>query len=231
MSSMFQGCEKISSLNLAGFDVGKVKNFQNMFYNYYDSNLTSLTLWNTDTVSAENMSGVFYGCKLLTSIDLSTFKTGNVSNFRDMFNGCSGLTSLDVSGFDTKSATNLMGMFSYCSKIETLNVTNWNVDLVENLGGYSGYGYGGIFHVCTNLKNIDLSKWNGGSVKYITQFFNGCRNLSEESLNSILKFCPTMTQLTNKTLKGIAMPAVSANKCPGLSNYAAFTDAGWTTGY
>ena len=37
--------------------------------------------------------------------------------------------------------------------------------------------------------------------------------------------------MKNKTLKYIGLTSAQANKCKTLSNYSAFTAAGWTTGY
>ena len=62
--------------------------------------------------------------------------------------------------------------------------------------------------------------------------FSGCTSLSDESLNNILAMCKNATAYTDtKTLKYIGLTPEQANKCKTLSNYQAFLNAGWTTGY
>ena len=60
MSSMFEGCEKLTSLDLSLFITSKVTDMSHMFYN----------------------------CSGLTSLNLSNFNTDNVTNMGYMFNGC-----------------------------------------------------------------------------------------------------------------------------------------------
>ena len=44
--------------------------------------------------------------------------------------------------------------------------------------------------------------------------------------------CTNATKISsNKTLKYIGLTQEQANICITLSNYSAFTSAGWTTGY
>ena len=56
---------------------------------------------------------------------------------------------------------------------------------------------------------------------------------NNESLNNILQMCINATKVTTskKTLKSIGLSEEQATKCTTLSNYQAFTGAGWVTGY
>ena len=66
----------------------------------------------------------------------------------------------------------------------------------------------------------------------MVDMFYYSRNLSDESLNNILAMCANATSYTGtKTLAYIGLTSAQANKCKTLSNYSAFTSAGWTTGY
>lgn len=79
----------------------------------------------------------------------------------------------------------------------------------------------------TIIPLLDTSK-----VTDMNNMFYGCTSLSDESLNIILTMCTNATKITsNKTLKYIGLTEEQANKCKTLSNYSAFTAAGWTTGY
>ena len=62
--------------------------------------------------------------------------------------------------------------------------------------------------------------------------FKNCTSLSDGSLNNILTICTNATSYpSTKTLKYIGLSEEQATKCQSLSNYQAFLDAGWTTGY
>lgn len=92
MSSMFDGCSGLTSLDLSAFD----------------------------TENITNMDYMFNGCSGLTSLDLSSFDTSQVTSMYKMFSGCSGLTSLDLSSFDTSKVTRMDYMFQGCSGLTTL---------------------------------------------------------------------------------------------------------------
>ena len=89
-----------------------------------------------------------------------------------------------------------------------------------------------MFRNCRNLTTISLLDMS--KVTSIQDMFDGCTSLSDESLNNILAMCANAVKITNssyKTLKYIGLTSAQANKCKTLSNYSAFTSAGWTTGY
>ena len=56
--------------------------------------------------------------------------------------------------------------------------------------------------------------------------------LTDESLNNIMATMLTATAyIGTKTLSHTSLTSEQATKCTTLSNYSAFTAAGWTTGY
>ena len=114
--------------------------------------------------------------------------------------------------------------------------------------------FGQLFYGCSHLKTI--KKLNTTGVTFFYSMFDGCRNLvsipvldlsaatelqniffgclslSNESLNNIMEMCIGATSYTGiKTLYRIGLTSTQATICQGLSNYQAFLDAGWTTGY
>ena len=105
MSSMFEGCKSLKSLDLSHFDT---KNVESMYYMFKD-------------------------CESLESINLSGFNTGNVVTMERMFEGCKSLKSLDLSSLDTKNVTDMEGMFSGCESLETINLTGFNVEKVTDI--------------------------------------------------------------------------------------------------
>ena len=110
--------------------------------------------------------------------------------------------------------------FTDCSSLT--DIPEMNTPLVNNMSS--------IFRNCTSLKNVpvlDLS-----SLLYFSNMFKNCPALTDESLNNILSSLSKATKITsNKTLKYVGLTEAQANTCKTLSNYSAFTSAGWTTGY
>ena len=111
-------------------------------------------------------------------------------------------------------------MFQNCRKliavpqIDTSNVTNMNY----------------MFQNCLSLETIPLLDAN--KVTSMQMMFSGCTKLTNESLNNILLMCANASAYTGtKTLKYFGLSEEQATRCQSLSNYSAFTAAGWTTGY
>ena len=68
----------------------------------------------------------------------------------------------------------------------------------------------------------------------VSTMFNMFKQASpdNDSLNNILQMCINATNYgSTKTLKALGISSLQATTCQSLSNYQAFIDAGWTTGY
>ena len=88
MSSMFDGCSSLSTLDLSRFDTSQVTDMHAMFKN----------------------------CKSLTTLDLSNFQTSEVKNMGEMFSGCSTLTTILSFAFRNCFASE--AMFYECSSLQ-----------------------------------------------------------------------------------------------------------------
>ena len=144
--------------------------------------------------------------------------TSNVTNMNSMFGDCTSLITIPL--LDTSNVTDMRYMFQDCTSLTAIPLLD--TSKVTNMR-YMFYG-------CTNLTTIPLL--DTGKVTYMDNMFQNCTSLSDESLNNILAMCKNATSYTGtKTLKYIGLTSEQANKCKTLSNYSAFTAAGWTTGY
>lgn len=113
MTSMFNDCNSLKSLDLSG--------------------------WNTSNVT--RMSNMFSNCRSLTSLDLSSFDTSNVTSMDSMFYGCIGLASLDLSGWDTSNILNMDGMFNGCGTLKKITMkkcTQETITKIQNQLTYDG---------------------------------------------------------------------------------------------
>lgn len=125
---------------------------------------------------------------------------------------------------DTSNVTTMSGAFYSCSNLTEIPLLNTS----------KCEGLATTFYGCTNLKNVpilDTSKNNNW-----TNTFNNCPNLTDDSLNNILKMCidtPITYSTTAKTLYALGFRSSNypASRIQALSNYTAFTTAGWSIGY
>ena len=195
-------------------DTSKVTNMDSMFVSC--SNLTTIPLLDTSKVT--NMDSMFVSCSNLTTIPL--LDTSKVTNMYFMFYGCKNL--ITIPQLNTSNVTNMKQMFQECSNLTTIPLLD-----TSKVTGMSG-----MFNGCSNLTTIPLL--DTSKVTEIATIFNGCTSLSDDSLNNIMQMCINATSYTDtdtKTLQYIGLTQEQADKCKTLSNYSAFTSAGWTTGY
>lgn len=142
------------------------------------------------------------------------------------------VTSFDnfFQNLDFSDVVHYSNMFTGCNVVTSIDLSNFNKNI--------SYSISNMFSSCAALIDIDLSEFNmsnlliGSTGNSISSVFSGCNNLSNNSLNSILKMCSTHTRSSDgKTLKKLGLSQSQANVCQTLSNWTAFTNAGWTTGY
>ena len=170
-----------------------------------------------DTSSVTNMQWAFRDCINLTTIPL--LNTSNVTNMADAFNNCQGLEEVPL--LDTSSVTRMDGMFRATENLTTIPQFNTiNVTDMSFMFAYS-----------SSLVTVPVL--NTGKVTDMSYMFESCPNLSNDSLNNILQMCidSAITTASDKTLKDLRLSEEQAQICTTLSNYQAFLDAGWTTGY
>ena len=149
MSSMFDGCQKLSSLDLSNFNTANVTNMSGMFNGC--QKLSSLELSNFNTAKVVNMSNMFNYCQNLSKLDVSNFNTEKLWTMSCMFQKCKNLTSLDLSNFNTKSVKEMAQMFYGCSTLQNIYVSK-NFVTGQVYAGYS------MFYGCTNLKGYSDRK-------------------------------------------------------------------------
>ncbi len=95
------------------------------------SSLKSLNLKNWNNASTEKMDNMFYKCAALEEINLTNFETPSLTYTASMFNGCSSLTDVDVSSFDTAEVYSFVSMFRNCTALESLDISNFTTESVQ----------------------------------------------------------------------------------------------------
>jgi surface protein len=170
-----------------------------------------------DVSTLTNGTSLFDGCtelRLVPQLDTSNFTT-----FEYIFRGCSNLEYVPL--LDTSKAIYMDHVFEGCSKIKRIPAFVTTSATVMN----------GMFYNCTSLEYVP--EFNTSKVTNMREMFKNCSNLNNESLNNVLAMCITATSVygDTKSLYRLGITEAQANVCKTLSNYSAFTAAGWSTGY
>ena len=136
-----------------------------------------------------------------------------------LFGGCANLTEIPTI-INTSDVTMARYMFSYMYNVDTFP----NIDLSNATD---------LQYLCINSTFVNFPVLDLHSANTMYNMFSGCTQLSDDSLNNIMRICINGTNLSssNKNLKYLGLTSAQATKCQSLSNYSAFTSAGWTTGY
>lgn len=121
---------------------------------------------------------------------------------------------------DTSQLTNCGGLFQNSQNLISVPMLD--------ISNATDIAY--MFGDCTNL--IYIPVLNTSKVVDMLGTFTRCPKLSDKSLNNILQMCINASNYReDKTLEYLGLSEEQSTKCTTLSNYEAFTEAGWTTGY
>lgn len=158
----------------------------------------------------------------LNGCDLSA--TATQTDFSYMFSECTALTTVPL--FSMESATVCNYMFNGCTSLTSVPLLD--TSHVTDPGA--------MFNGCSSLVDLPQLDFSSatvfGTVLNMHKIFYGCTSLSNASLNNILASMTGATAYTGtKTLKFLGLTSDQSTTCTGLSNYTAFTNAGWSTGY
>lgn len=163
MQAMFDHCDRLTKLDVSGFDTSRVTTMFGMFYEC--GSLQELDLSGFDTSNVTDMGFLFCECESLTSLDVSSFDTSNVTNMRAVFNGCRALEVLDVGGFDTSRADTMRAMFCNCTALRELNLTGFDTSNVTSMSY--------MFYQCSGLAQLDITNFRTSKVTDMSYMFAG----------------------------------------------------------
>ena len=172
MDGMFKNCRLLTSLNLTNFITPKLTKIKEMFYGCQA--LKYLEIPNIETSNINDMDSLFCDCNSLTSLDITNFNTQKVKIMNNMFDRCRSLKSLDLSNFDTSSATTMKSMFSECSSLVYLNLSTFTTTNVREMDY--------MFQSCYALTSVELSTISISKAT-IRSMFSGCTNITSLDLS------------------------------------------------
>lgn len=170
---LFDGCTKLLSADLRGFETSEITSMYHMFLGC--SNLKSVNLSTFNTSKVTNMGNMFESCKQLKVLDLRSFETPVLKNASLMFSRCIELTTILVSDkFVTSSVTNSTEMFTMNQylvggKGTKFSIgTNYAADYAHIDGGESNPGFFTVDVIFMPETNFDGSEGITGSEIFIS---------------------------------------------------------------
>lgn len=165
-----------------------------------------------------NLNNVLYNSNIQS---LPKINVDSAINIGGLCNKCTNL--INASTINAPNVTTANAIFSQCSSMITAP------EIILPKATITRH----ILSHCTSLVNVPV--YDFPLATNLDNMFYNDTALSDESLNNIMQTCINLTAFTalgeNLTLKYIGLTEEQANKCKTLSNYSAFTAAGWTTGY
>lgn len=185
----------------------------------YDDNLVYMPF--VDTSNATTMRGMFNECRSLTTIPL--LNTSNVTDMQTMFYTSTNNQITEIPLFDTSNVKTMYTMFYHCQKIK--KIPQFDTSSVTNITS--------MCNGCKELVDVPILNTSSLTATGMRTVFTNCPNLSNESLNNIMRMCINATGVSasNKKLSTIGLSSAQATTCQSLSNWDTFVSAGWSTGY
>ena len=184
---MFSGCSKLTSVgDLNKWTGSNATNVAYMFNG--DEALTSLDLTNFNPSKSTSFSGMFSNCKALKNMgNLSKWTGSNATNVTYMFNGCDALESLDLTNFNPRQATNLSAMFSYCGSLKDLSsINSWHIEAAEDINYMFLYDSKLTKPIVLNNSNDpNNSSVQKNKLGSAKQTFAGCSQLTQLDISKL----------------------------------------------
>lgn len=183
---------------------------------------------NALNITSSYNSGMFYGCSAIEKI-------GNLEITRVHTAGLTGTcmfyklqTLKEIGNISFPYIKNAQGFFYNCYQLDKIGTLDFSGGLLTNIQE--------MFFGCLVLEYIPI--FDTSKVITTSNAFKACDNLNDEALNNILYMLTNSEATTKyegnayvKALSYVGLTQNQATRCQSLSNYQAFLDAGWTTGY
>lgn len=223
-SSMFEGCESIKTI--PSMTIGGSSNYQiaRMFAgctSLESAGPISVYISHTDP---SRYNSLFEGC---TNLKTVTIASSTLYGFERWFKDCINLEAVPEGLLDYTGTL-------YCTEaFRNSGIREIPANFYDgrNPGGSSSrrgdHSY--IFADCKRLTTVPVLNLNCNYPTAIKGMFYNCPNLSDDSLNNIMEmFMKSALPAGYKYLSFYGIMPDQLERCKTLSNYEAFTAAGWT---
>jgi surface protein len=158
LSFMFYDCSSLKEIDVSKWDVSKVQNFDHFAAHAL---LRRKGIENWKITSATNLNALFHNCAE-EELDLSGWDTSKVQFFTQMFENSPNLKHIKgLDKWDTSNAVGFDEMFGRCYKLEELDLSSWDTSKAKNgveasTNGHTTGTFRNFCNDCQNLKWIKL---------------------------------------------------------------------------
>ena len=159
MSNMFEGCSKLTTLDLSSFDMSHVCSVSSMFKGCTRLESVNLDFAEPCTLTwIYGLESVFENCMSLVSVDLSKFNTAEVESMANMFYCCSNLQSITFGdNWNTENVEDMSYMFAGCTRLQSIDLSHFSNKSCTDMTY--------MFGLCASLKELDMSTFTGDGQK------------------------------------------------------------------
>ena len=210
----------VVTTNIAGGNC--VLDFSKYTDNYtIDIKLAIVEITKVENISTNNNFKYFGAFNSLRNLPASIQLPSNIERLSSTFKDCNNLLALP--NMNTENILTFPQTFSGCSSVT--NIPNYDFSHATSLNA--------TFENMTNVTDVPVMTFT--SLTSVTQntVFSGCTNLSNTSLQNILKSLLTLTSAytAGKTLRYWGLSSTQATTCTSFDEWTTLTADGWTTGY
>ncbi|KRM16094.1 hypothetical protein FD31_GL000769 [Companilactobacillus nantensis DSM 16982] len=175
---LFSTLPNVVSIDVSNLDTLIMKSAEYMFLK--DSKLVEvigLENWNIPYLTS--ISHMFDSDSALTSIEgIGNWDTSRITNISGLFSNAKSLKDIsELEKWDTSSITNMDSIFYSTTITDFSPIKNWDVSKVTSMSSMFTYN--------SSVTSLDFN-WDTSSVKFFTNIFSGCTNLSV--INGLDKF-------------------------------------------
>ena len=206
LSTCWQHCHALQSLDLSGWDVSNVKALGSCWSGCYS--LQSLDLSGWDVSNVTSLANCWQNCYALQSLDLSGWDVSNVTSLANCWQSCHALQSLDLSGWDVSNVTNMAYCWQSCHALQSLDLCGWDVSNVTSMAN--------CWQNCYSLQQISMA------AIYLSFSLNMSALLQASSLAAIIDALAAVTTAQTLTLHAAAKAQLTDEQI------ALATEKGWT---
>lgn len=207
LSSMFQGCSIIRSLNCNNIITSNATDMSFMFYGCFNLHFLDDEKWDVSNIT--DMSYAFSETNDVYYFETHNWNIGNLVNCSHMFEysklayfvgdffknsapkledasfmfNNSRLREIDLHGFNGSKLVNTKNMFSYNPDLTNLNISNFNASNITDMSE--------MFRRCTSLTNLDISSFNIPNNSVVTNMLEGINSNSTILVNNAWNKSPS----------------------------------------
>ena len=145
---------------------------------------------------------------------------------------------VNYDGLKNVTVTTNINTGDYNAKMTTTGFYNNSNDIKTHIKGLPAFtgtnSISNFYQFCNGCYSLeDVPYFSIRGAVNVGDMFKSCGSLTDNSLNNILLMCSQNRKVgaDSRNLKSMGLSSTQATRCESLSNWDAFVNAGWSSGY